>query len=230
MVRPDRRAENTQLRAFAASQNILDKADGSAKFDFGNTSVLVSVVGPVEVQIRDEKLDEATVEVVVRPSVGYPTTKEKLMESMLQSAFEPVIMGGIMPRTLLQIVVQIVKDDGAVLAAAVNAVTLGLLDAGIPMKYMASALTCMIHKDSHELVLDPTAEELENASSVHTFAFDNLHHTPHVLLSDSTGRFSEEEYFTSHDTCFEAVDKVQGFLRAAVISKKEKEQQQIVGQ
>lgn len=33
--RPDRRDDNTQLRAFSASQNILNKADGSSKFEFG---------------------------------------------------------------------------------------------------------------------------------------------------------------------------------------------------
>lgn len=121
---------------------------------------MCSVSGPVEVQIRDEKLDEATVEVVVRPAKGIPSTKEKLMESMLRTAFEPVILGGMMPRTLVQIVVQVVKDDGCVLAAAINAITIALLDAGIPMKHMAASITVMIDQDN-ELVLDPTAVELE---------------------------------------------------------------------
>jgi exosome complex component RRP46 len=122
--RPDRRDDNSQLRAFSASQNILNRADGSSKFEFGkvnlltftthshttrflysfiktigSTSVICSVSGPIDVQIRDEKLDEATVEVVVRPFKGVPTTKEKLMESILRSTFEPVILGGMMPCT-----------------------------------------------------------------------------------------------------------------------------------
>ncbi|KAI9358736.1 ribosomal protein S5 domain 2-type protein [Pilaira anomala] len=226
--RPDRRDDYLQLRAFSASQNILNKADGSSKFEFGSTAVMCSVSGPVEVQIRDEKLDEATLEVVVRPAKGVPNTKEKLMESILRTAFEPVILGGMMPRTLVQIVVQVMKDDGCVLAAAVNAVTVALLDAGIPMKYMAAAITGMINEDN-ELVLDPTAAELENAKSVHTFSFDNSHSNPHVLLSDSEGVFSDEQYFSCHDICFEAVEKVHGFLRIAVESKKNKEQQQMVG-
>lgn len=126
----------------------------------GSTAVMCSVSGPVDVPIRDEKLDEATLEVVVRPAKGVSSTKEKLMENILRTAFEPVILGGMMPRTLVQIVVQVMKDDGCVLAAAVNAVTVALLDAGIPMKYMAAAITGMINEDN-ELVLDPTAAELE---------------------------------------------------------------------
>lgn len=134
--RPDRRTSYSQLRSLAASQNILTQADGSAKFELGmgcslkerggtelivilvlwkgETCVLASVVGPVDVSIRDEKLDEATVEVVVRPASGVPGTKEKLVETTLRTSLESVILGGMMPRTLIQIVVQILKDDGSV--------------------------------------------------------------------------------------------------------------------
>lgn len=35
MTRPDRRTENTQLRTFSATQNVLHRADGSARFDLG---------------------------------------------------------------------------------------------------------------------------------------------------------------------------------------------------
>ncbi|KAI9320700.1 ribosomal protein S5 domain 2-type protein [Dichotomocladium elegans] len=227
-MRPDRRTENTQLRNFSASQNVLNQADGSATFEFGETSVMVSVVGPVEVQMRDEKMDEATVEVVVRPDKGVATTKEKLLEQTLRTAIEPVILGGMMPRTLIQIVVQVLKDDGSVLAASLNGITLALLDGGIPMKFMIAAMTCMIDRKTEEIVMDPTTKELENAASVHTFAFDNLSKTPHVLLSDSAGEFTQEQYFVCHDKCYEAVDKVHGFLRVAVDSKKQKEYQQLM--
>lgn len=86
---------------------------------------MVSVLGPVEVPLRDEKMDEATVEVVVRPSMGVPATKEKLMEQTLRRAIEPVILGGMMPRTLIQIVVQILKDDGSVKYIYGNVVSWG---------------------------------------------------------------------------------------------------------
>ncbi|KAI7903374.1 ribosomal protein S5 domain 2-type protein [Cokeromyces recurvatus] len=225
--RPDQRTDNTQIRAFSASQNILNRADGSSKFEFGSTSVICSVSGPMDIQIRDEKLDEATVDIVIRPAKGVPATKEKLMETILRTAFEPIILAGMMPRTLIQVVVQILKDDGCLLAASVNAITLALLDAGIPMKQMAGAITVMIDEKTNDLVLDPTLAELENAKSTHTFAFDNVHEKPFVLLSDSDGVFSEEEYFSCHDLAFEAVEKIHGFLRLAVESKKEKEQQQL---
>ncbi|KAG0772506.1 hypothetical protein G6F22_015684 [Rhizopus arrhizus] len=193
VTRPDRRADNKQTRTLSASQNILSRADGSAKFEFGTTSVICSVSGPVEVQMRDEKLDEATVEVIVRPAKGVRATKEKLIENTLRTTFEPIILGGMMPRTLVQITVQVTKDDGSVLAASINAIALALLDAGIPLKYMAAAVTCMFDSKTCEVVLDPTAVELQNSKSVHTFAFDNTRKTSNVLLSDSDGIFNEAE-------------------------------------
>ena len=36
----------------------------------GNSTVLCSVTGPADVRIRDEKLDKATLDVIVRPAVG----------------------------------------------------------------------------------------------------------------------------------------------------------------
>ena len=47
------------------------------------------------------------------------------------------------------------------MAAAMNAATLALLDAGIPLKYMAAGVTCMIESNSNVIVMDPTTEELE---------------------------------------------------------------------
>ncbi|CAO3627205.1 unnamed protein product [Cunninghamella echinulata] len=187
---------------------------------------MVAVNGPMDVSLRDEKLDEATVEFVVRPATGFPQTKDKLLETILRSAFEPIILTGMMPRTLVEIVVQVEKDDGSVLSAAINGITLALIDAGLPMKYMASSINCMIDKTSDEIILDPTLKELENAVSIHTFAFDSID-LSHILLSNSHGQFSEEQYFTCHDICKEAVDKINGFLRVSIESKKEKEYQQI---
>ncbi|CAO3627162.1 unnamed protein product [Cunninghamella blakesleeana] len=180
----------------------------------------------MDVSLRDEKLDEATVEVVVRPATGFPQTKDKLLEKILKSTFEPIILTGLMPRTLVEIVVQVEKDDGSVLPAAVNGVNLALIDAGLPMKYMASSINCMIDKTNDEIILDPTLKELENASSVHTFAFSSID-LSHILLSNSHGQFSEIQYFACHDLCKEAVDKVNGFLRVSIDSKKEKEYQQV---
>ena len=75
---------------------------------------MCSVVGPAEVKLRDEKLDKATIEVVVRPLVGLPGIKDKAREQAIRETLEPLILSGLHPRTGIQIVIQTMKDDGSV--------------------------------------------------------------------------------------------------------------------
>jgi len=75
---------------------------------------MCSVVGPAVVKIRQEKLDKATVEVVARPLVGLPGVVDKARERSIQETLEPLILSSLHPRTLVQIVVQTMKDDGCV--------------------------------------------------------------------------------------------------------------------
>ncbi|KAJ3092713.1 Exosome component 5 [Quaeritorhiza haematococci] len=193
---------------------LLNRPDGSAKFSFDEKStVLCSVIGPAEVKIRDEQLDKATLDVIFKPLVGVSTTRERLYESVLAKICESTIALAMHPRTLIQITAQVLADDGSILSAAVNATTLALIDAGIPMKSLVASVTCMVDQDG-ELVLDPTLNEMENARSVHFFAFDNVNDG--VIASQSTGIFSEDEYFACHDLCKLAVEKVHLFMRMAI--------------
>lgn len=75
---------------------------------------MCSVVGPAEVKLRDEKLDKATIEVVVRPLVGLPGIKDKAREQAIRETLEPLVLSGLHPRTGVQIVIQTMKDDGSV--------------------------------------------------------------------------------------------------------------------
>ncbi|KAF9119936.1 Exosome component 5 [Mortierella sp. 14UC] len=240
MSRLDRtRTSAHQLRPFFSSQNLLNRADGSAQFDFGESSVMCSVVGPAEVKLRDEKLDKATIEVVVRPLVGLPGIKDKAREQAIRETLEPLVLSGLHPRTGIQIVVQTMKDDGSILATSFSATILALLDAGIPLKSILGAVTCIVNNETNQILLDPTAEELANAKSTHTFVFDNKSSITSkdeqeesavdaaTLYSDSTGLFSEEEYFECAQICYKAVQAVHGFIRTAVQKKLEKEYQQI---
>ncbi|KAH8555206.1 ribosomal protein S5 domain 2-type protein [Umbelopsis sp. PMI_123] len=225
MKRSDGRTEASQLRAFSASQSLLNRADGSSKFSFGESTVVASVVGPAEVKIRDEKMDEATVELIVRPAVGFPTTKDKVLEHALRQAVEPTILSGMMPRTLIQIVVQIEQVDGNILSTTVNAISLAMLDAGLPMSSLVASVSAAIDQENN-ILLDPSSQELENASSVHTFAFDNTS-SYNLLLSHSTGTFSEDQYFSCLEACKHASERVHAFIRTAVEKKIQKEYQQL---
>ncbi len=68
MERADQRTSE-QIRALGCETGILHAADGSAKYWQGNSCVLVSVNGPMEIPIRKEIPERATIEVIFKPKV-----------------------------------------------------------------------------------------------------------------------------------------------------------------
>jgi exosome complex component RRP41 len=55
------------------------------------------------------------------------------MQSTLASAFGAAILTHLYAHSTIQIVLQVVSQDGSLLAACINAATLALIDAGVPM-------------------------------------------------------------------------------------------------
>lgn len=104
----------------------LHRTDGSATYSKNGYTVIGAVNGPLEVSRRDELPEEAAVEVVVRPAAGvggvynHPSrsiikilkfvvlgTRERHLESILQSTLRQIILVHNFPRTLIQVTLQI---------------------------------------------------------------------------------------------------------------------------
>ena len=63
------------------------------------------------------------------------------MQSTLSSAFASSLFVNLYPRSTITLTVSILSQDGAILAACLNAATLALIDAGIPMSDYIVACT-----------------------------------------------------------------------------------------
>lgn len=68
---------------------------------------------------------------------GDRRTKE--LGLVIKQTFEAAILTHLYPRSQISIYVQVLKDGGGAAAAAINAVSLALINAGIPMKEMVCA-------------------------------------------------------------------------------------------
>ena len=148
------------------------QADGSARFQHGRTSVMTAVYGPMEcARSAQEQIDGSFVEVIFNSAVDDDAQKNKETSELLRRTFEPILLRALHPRTLVRIVVQVIKDDGSVLAVATNSVCMGLIDAGFPMKTCAVGVSCLASPTS--LRLDPIATE-ERAGGVSLSRFKYL--------------------------------------------------------
>ncbi|ORZ35289.1 exosome component 5 [Catenaria anguillulae PL171] len=211
-ARADRRPAG-QLRPLHSTHGFLHRADGSAQFTVDKTSVICGIHGPVEVKLRDEKLDRATLEVVFKQHISLPTTREKFLETTIQSTLEPLIKTALHPRTLIQLSFQTIQNDGSLLAAAYNAACVALIDAGIPLQ-SAFAAACIAILPDGTVLMDPTADEEEQAASVHTFVFDSATMGESgAYMVHSNGQFTVEQFEKCYQYAKAAAKHVIEFLK-----------------
>lgn len=104
-MRADKRPP-TALRPLQITLGELSRADGSGRFAFGPCASLASFTGPIEVRIKDEKVDRATLEITHRPLQGVGGVPSRELEDTLRGVFEPLLNLAAFPRALVQLVVQ----------------------------------------------------------------------------------------------------------------------------
>lgn len=76
----------------------------------------------------------------------------------IKSTFEPVVQTSLYPRSQIDIYVHVLQQDGGLLQASINATTLALASAGIPLIDLVCAVTGGVHSTSPMLDLT-TLEE-----------------------------------------------------------------------
>jgi len=140
---------------------------GSAIMQMGLTIALASVCGPTECSRRSEELtDRAFLDVNVRLApfassagdrrvVKNPAGDRVLVEQshLIKRAIEAAVMLHLYPRARIEINILILADDGGRLCTAINAATLALIDAGIPMKDMVCACSAGLGGESGDSTL-----------------------------------------------------------------------------
>ncbi|KAK4220263.1 exosome complex component RRP46 [Rhypophila decipiens] len=197
-----------------AALGVLPKADGSAKYSHAGYTITASVNGPLEAQRKDEHPNEAHVDVIVRPAAGVGATRERHLESVLQSSLSQIILVKNFPRGLIQIVLQIEETpendyvNTKLVQASVNfpimpalfqTCILALLSAAVPMRATATAsvVAIVLEGEKKKTVVDPTPKQLQTAQSVHVLAF-----TSHdeLLLAESEGDFTVQEWDEIYET------------------------------
>ncbi|GFU33951.1 exosome complex component RRP41 [Nephila pilipes] len=135
----------TELRKIECKLGVSDGADGSAYFQQGNTTVLATVYGPHDVIGRKSKAlsDRALINCQYRTAPFSTTSRNKSsrndrrsqeMSNILQASFEAAILTSTYPGSQIDIFFLVLHADGGNCSACINAGTLALINAGIPLK------------------------------------------------------------------------------------------------
>jgi len=70
------------------------------------------------------------------------------LSQTIKATFEPVIQTSLYPRSQIDIYIQVLQQDGGLLQACINATTLALINAGIPLYDFVCAVTGGVHSTS----------------------------------------------------------------------------------
>ncbi|KAI1096269.1 hypothetical protein F5B19DRAFT_488884 [Rostrohypoxylon terebratum] len=186
----------------------LQNADGSATFSYAGYIVVGAVNGPIEVQRRDELPEEAAVDVIVRPAAGVGGTRERHLESLLQSTLRQIILVNNFPRTLIQVILQVTtapeneyvnakvvqaSSNLPILPALLQTAVLALLSAALPLTATLTSTSLAIIADgqSKKIVINPSPREIQISESFHVFSFTS---TDELILVESEGNFTVKEW------------------------------------
>ena len=236
-----------QLRALASEQAVLHRADGSATFSHGDTRCTASVYGPGQPGAqRREVPDRAAVEVVYKPADTVAGPPHKEIEEQLHRIAVAALVLERYPSCLLCITVQVLRDEGSVLACAINAMSLALVDAGLQLRALVVASSCVVvaskpgaagggtagdgagagagagdGKDEGDgagaILLDPCADEERDAVAHMTAALQHRAGTTEGVVScHSSGALETPHLLACLRACSRSAASVASFMRLAV--------------
>ncbi|NXI42383.1 EXOS4 protein, partial [Galbula dea] len=148
-----------ELRKVRARMGVFAQADGSAYIEQGNTKALAVVYGPHEMRGSRSKALPDRALVNCQYSMATFSTGERRrrphgdrqateLALHLRQTFEAAILTSLYPRSQIDIYVQILQADGGNYCAGVNAATLAVMDAGIPMRDYVCACSVGLADDT----------------------------------------------------------------------------------
>ncbi|CAH2094843.1 unnamed protein product [Euphydryas editha] len=204
---------NFKLRPMKCELNYLSKSDGSAILAQGETVVLVSVNGPLDIKSNSQSIEKATLEVLFCGKGGKPSVADRFKENVIKQTCETAILGCLYPRTGISLTIQELEDYGGLLTCTVNCACLALLNSGMAMRHMVAAISCAVNEVGN-LVLEPSYEQVQSSRALLHFVFESRE--KNLVTGFTEGSFSEDTYEEALARCRLASELVFDFYRDIV--------------
>jgi exosome complex component RRP41 len=155
-----------ETRNISIKAGVLKNANGSAYIEFGDNKILAGVFGPRDVHPKHMSDTDTGIircryhmspfSVTERKNPA-PSRREIEIGKVIKEALRPAVMLEKFPRTAVDVYVEVLQADGGTRCAALDAASVALADAGIPMRDMVSA--CAAGKVADTIILDVNNEE-----------------------------------------------------------------------
>ena len=225
--------KNNELRKITAQVGIIPNADGSALFAFGNTVAIAAVYGPRQLHpqhMQNPKkaylrcnYDLLSFSVSDRKKPG-PSRRSQEISKVTEWALSPVIDLESFPTTVIDVQIYILQADAGTRTAGINAASMALAHAGIPMKDLVCSVA--VGKLDKELVVDLTKEEedYEEGEGATDFALAKTANSDEFSLLQLDGKIPPETLKEITKLATEACKQIYESQKSALKELVEKEQ------
>lgn len=210
------------MRPLRMEAGVLNDADGSALVEWGKNKVVCGVYGPREcIPRHDASPYRALVKCryIMAPFSSReehgrsgPNRRSIELSKVIREVFENLILTEQFPRTQIDIYMEVLQSDGGTRTAAINAASVALANAGIPMRDMAAAVA--VGKIDGQLALDLAKEEDNWGQSDIPVAISNR--KKEFLLLQMDGLLTQEELLRATEMARKASDYIHSVQAGAL--------------
>ncbi|MDP7975086.1 MAG: exosome complex exonuclease Rrp41 [Thermoprotei archaeon] len=199
-VRSDGRRVD-EARPFEVQVGVLTQANGSALVKQGKNLILAGVIGPYEAERHSQYLDRGVLRTRYhmqpystneRKSPTF-TRREIELSRAVREALEPAVILTDLPRAQIDVFIEVLQADGGTRCASVNAASVALADAGVPMRDLVTAVA--IGKVRDTLVVD--INDLEDENGQADFPIAMMPSKDKITLLQMNGLLTQEEIHKS---------------------------------
>lgn len=213
-----------QIRSVSIKVGVLKNADGSAYIEFGKNKILAGVFGPRDVHPKHMANQDTGIlrcryhmspfSVNERKNPA-PSRREIEISKVIKEALQPAVILKEFPRTVIDVFIEILQADGGSRCAALDAASVALVDAGIPMRDMVAA--CAAGKVADKIVLDVNDEEDKEGQADMPVAY--MPNLGKITLMQLDGILTPSEYQKCLQTAIGGCKQVYEIQRKALIER-----------
>jgi len=190
-----------ELREIKAKVDVIPNADGSAMFSFGNSVAIAAVYGPrllhpQHLQNPSKAIlrcnyDLLSFSVSDRKRPG-PNRRAQEISKVTELALAPVLELDKFPGTVVDVQIYIIQADAGTRTAGINAASMALAHAGIPMKNLVCSVA--LGKLDKEIVadLDKDEEDFEEGEGATDIPVAKIANTNEFTLFQLDGKIQPE--------------------------------------
>ncbi len=211
--RVDGRAPD-EMRGMRIEAGIIPEADGSSYIEWGGNKILCGVYGPCEciprhaaspyralVKCRYMMSPFASAEEHGRSG---PSRRSTELSKIIREVFENFIIAERFPNTQIEVYIDVLQASGGTRTASVTAAAVALVNAGIPMRDMVSAIA--VGKAGDVLMVDLGKEEDNLGQSDMPLAMSHKDKKLHLVQMD--GLLTKDEIKTMLEMTQASCDKI----------------------